>query len=1070
MANWDQYTDKATDFADDDTFLFLDKSDTTQSAKGSVNEATYATLRSSLTQVYWVDHSAADQGAVANNRSIKSLVDSIGTSKSATLVLSHSGTGNTTTYTLTTSETIPSNITLVIQNGAILDGAGTLTINGSFEVGPYKVFGSSITVAFGDGVLHHAYAEWWGARADGTTDSGAFINTASSACLHIRLLEGTYIIEDTVLMRNRMTLEGSSYDQTQLYLKDATDIAIIKNAGYASTWNEGFGIYALKINGNSANQSTQTEALVDIDQAYLFTIRDSYIMDSYADLIKLTNCQIAVVTRNKIRIAGANCVYLDTPFDVSITDNLIEQCSNSHYHVTVHNDHGGQNLPQAKITRNHFEGTGLGSRIGDDMSGCVVRDNSFGVHRVILADTANNNYVVHNTFYSQNPAIRLQAGTYGNTVTPNTFISCSVDIEDNGSNTAIYFVDPDETDQGVAGSLRGRSLKDLVDEIGTSRSATIVLRHGVDSGSGNTTTYTLTTSETVPSNITLKVENGAIIDGAGTLTINGPFEAGLYQCFGSSVTVAFGSGSVSEVYPEWWDVDGTADEVQINAAINSLPTTGNSPGGVVKLANNEYIIAAPIDLQSYVTLEGLGQRATVIQNNGSTNSIDIDGANVSGTYITWATVKRLRIKGTASAAYGIYLDDFEHILIEEVSVYNHGSDGIRATKSVDTRADQLTINFCRITNNLGWGLYQPSLNHNTSIRDTIFSTNGEGSDLGSASGEGNLHLYSSSAVVDNCQFLTVPNATSVVLTGSGMSVNGSKFEADSSVDTAATMVKLGESAGQSAYGANLSGCNFSITSSTANITMIDFEASYYGTVMSPAMDANMANNVTAFDGGTDSVENKIIYPYMSGNGGAGSWTDIKSGSVRVVIDGYREVVTGTVTLKPFGYSLLNSIGGAVTATLPDAYGIGQIKRIGMSDSTTSSTVTVTNHLGIDGRVITFSSTDHFVILEWNGSNWSTISSTAPIGTLADEGTPSVIGAPADGVWLTGGTTTITDFDDGYTGQIIRIIAEHSITITDGTNIFLSGSVNFDMTATDTLTLICKADNKWYEIARSDSGA
>jgi hypothetical protein len=87
--------------------------------------------------------------------------------------------------------------------------------------------------------------------------------------------------------------------------------------------------------------------------------------------------------------------------------------------------------------------------------------------------------------------------------------------------------------------------------------------------------------------------------------------------------------------------------------------------------------------------------------------------------------------------------------------------------------------------------------------------------------------------------------------------------------------------------------------------------------------------------------------------------------------------------------------------------------------------------------------------------------------LANDATPSVSGGKN---FLTGGTTTITDFDDGVVGQEITIIAEHSIKITDGTNIFLSGSADFDMTATDTLTLICKADNKWYEVSRGDNGA
>ena len=55
---------------------------------------------------------------------------------------------------------------------------------------------------------------------------------------------------------------------------------------------------------------------------------------------------------------------------------------------------------------------------------------------------------------------------------------------------------------------------------------------------------------------------------------------------------------------------------------------------------------------------------------------------------------------------------------------------------------------------------------------------------------------------------------------------------------------------------------------------------------------------------------------------------------------------------------------------------------------------------------------------------------------------------------------------GYESQIIRIISEHAITITDGTNIFLNSSTNYVMKATDTLTLIQKADSKWYELSRS----
>ncbi len=83
-------------------------------------------------------------------------------------------------------------------------------------------------------------------------------------------------------------------------------------------------------------------------------------------------------------------------------------------------------------------------------------------------------------------------------------------------------------------------------------------------------------------------------------------------------------------------------------------------------------------------------------------------------------------------------------------------------------------------------------------------------------------------------------------------------------------------------------------------------------------------------------------------------------------------------------------------------------------------------------------------------------------TLADDATPSIAGG---NLFLTGGTTTITDFDDGVLNQLIEIRSEHAVTITDGTNIILNGSANFVMAAADSLILRLKADNKWYEVSR-----
>ncbi|MBU2395708.1 MAG: hypothetical protein KKH70_20430, partial [Gammaproteobacteria bacterium] len=80
------------------------------------------------TELHWVDASETDQGAAGSGESVKDIVDAVGATKNATMIFSHSGSGNTTTYSFGTSETIPTNIDVIVEAGARLAIATGVTL------------------------------------------------------------------------------------------------------------------------------------------------------------------------------------------------------------------------------------------------------------------------------------------------------------------------------------------------------------------------------------------------------------------------------------------------------------------------------------------------------------------------------------------------------------------------------------------------------------------------------------------------------------------------------------------------------------------------------------------------------------------------------------------------------------------------------------------------------------------------------------------------------------------------------------------------------------------------------
>ena len=105
-----------------------------------------------------------------------------------------------------------------------------------------------------------------------------------------------------------------------------------------------------------------------------------------------------------------------------------------------------------------------------------------------------------------------------------------------------------------------------------------------------------------------------------------------------------------------------------------------------------------------------------------------------------------------------------------------------------------------------------------------------------------------------------------------------------------------------------------------------------------------------------------------------------TGNVKAITGAFEEnvetVTTGSPTLLSYGATQMDSVGGAITGTLGSGSFVGQMKTIVMTDSSTSSTVSITNHETSDPEVATFDAVDEALVLCWTGTEWVTIFATA----------------------------------------------------------------------------------------------
>ena len=171
-------------------------------------------------------------------------------------------------------------------------------------------------------------------------------------------------------------------------------------------------------------------------------------------------------------------------------------------------------------------------------------------------------FYVDTSDYSNVQLFKLVISHLGNT---STYDNISVFYYDN------YYIDA-LGEYGSGTAYTQATIESALTAIGTVNKVTLLLRPG---------NWVLTSDLTIPANITLKLPAGAIITipTGKTLTINGPFEAGLYQVFDCVGTgsVSF-KGKIVSVIPQWFGDTGNSssytDHLVINKAIAAAGTYG----------------------------------------------------------------------------------------------------------------------------------------------------------------------------------------------------------------------------------------------------------------------------------------------------------------------------------------------------------------------------------------------------------------------------------------------------------------------------------------------------------------
>jgi hypothetical protein len=220
-------------------------------------------------------------------------------------------------------------------------------------------------------------------------------------------------------------------------------------------------------------------------------------------------------------------------------------------------------------------------------------------------------------------------------------------------------------------NVYGTNLATVISTIGNSTPANLIVPPG---------TFAISANVAVTPNIRLLPHNGAKISipTGVTLTINGPFEAGLYQVFSCAGTgqVIFAEGAIKESNVAWWGASTAATDntSAIQAAVNSFGIIA-FPEGAFNVASQITIAHAGCFLRGAPANLSTKSTARTTINYTSASGI-LFQFSTPGTMLSYVGMDGFNLTSSSGNSTAIQICDVSRPQFKNISIYPWYGTGI----------------------------------------------------------------------------------------------------------------------------------------------------------------------------------------------------------------------------------------------------------------------------------------------------------------------------------------------------------------------------------------------------------